>query len=605
MTTGVQRIRSGWSMRLKLGLVVLALVTSSAALAVGIGYGHVRAEGTAQIEREFQARAHEQALELERSVRVAQSALAGLAQDRVLTVPMTALERGTLDALDVRRGLWAPLAAALSHGGGFVAIGVADGSGQVLASTDADWIGLRVDELGPPALDAVPVRAFQGRTGRVALLQAPFHGLPGGVCALVDLESALRVGVDACGYPRPTLLAAPEPLGGEPALQACALQAVRGASGFDRVVDAQGEALLAVHEPIGAFGWGLVVHAREVDAFGALDRLRVGSLWILGAVLTAGILASLLLAQHFALPIRELARAANRVSAGDLTVRVVTDRRDELGELSAAFNRMTNELERSYATLERRVRERTQELEAVNAEMASFSYAMAHDVRAPLRSIAGFADLLSQKKGTELDAQGREMLERLRYNVERLFRLIEDLLAFSGISNQELRIESVDLARIVRDAIDDFADETRGRRVEFEVRELPPCRADSALLSLVFSNLISNAIKFTRPRELARIVVGAERRGDQVAYFVRDNGVGFDTEQAGKLFLLFQRLHAREEFDGTGLGLAIARRVVERHGGQIWAEAQPTGGACFYFTLPHAPSVRSERGVGARGVSAA
>ncbi len=593
------RIRSGWSMRWKLGLLVLALLTVSAALAVGIGYGHVRAEGTAQIERELETAAREQARIVELQVRDAREFLRGVAGDRVVFSTIQGLRRGTLDVPSARRALWSPLSRALKQQPRLLGLAVADDTGMLVGATNTDWISR-----GAETIEGEPIPGRYTAWVRVPVDADAAPEARARVHALLDLDGVLRGASTSVGYEREPFLEAPTADTGDGAWRELAQRAARGGTGLEHVVDAQGERALAAYAPIPSLQWGLVLHARETDAFRALDRLRIGTLSILAAVLTAGVLASILLAQHFAQPIRELARAANRVSRGDLSVRVVTDRRDELGELAAAFNRMTNELERSYSTLERRVRERTVELEKVNAELASFSYAMAHDVRAPLRAIAGIGELLRAKKGPQLDAEARELLERIRYNTERLFRLIEDLLAFSGVANQELRVEEVELARIVRDAIDDFAEETRGRRVEFEVRVLPACRADAALLSLVFSNLISNAIKFTRPRELARIVVGGEVRDGEAVFFVRDNGVGFDSERAGRLFNLFQSLHSREEFDGTGLGLAIARRVVERHGGRIWAEARPGQGACFWFSLPVAAATHDPRAE-SRGVSAA
>jgi signal transduction histidine kinase len=186
----------------------------------------------------------------------------------------------------------------------------------------------------------------------------------------------------------------------------------------------------------------------------------------------------------------------------------------------------------------------------------------------------------------------------MRYNARRLGQLIDDLLSFSGIGRRELCIGAVDPASIVRDVLDDFEHLTRGRRIEFELRELASCEADAALLSLVFSNLISNAIKYTRLRDHATVVVGCEKRDGEAHYYVRDNGVGFDMRHATELFGIFQRLHARGEFEGTGVGLAIARRVVERHGGRIWADSEPDRGATFWFTLGGAgagPRVKAPR----------
>ncbi len=238
--------------------------------------------------------------------------------------------------------------------------------------------------------------------------------------------------------------------------------------------------------------------------------------------------------------------------------------------------------------LERRVQERTLQLEVAINELEAFSYSISHDLRAPVRAMAGFAGIALEEHAEALSPEVRRYLEKIRTNAGQMDRLIEDLLAFSGIGRAPLRIGSCDPASIARAAFEGLEGERGGRDIEVQFGDLPACRADAGLLYEVFANLLSNAIKFTRPRPEPLIEIGArpaDGPGSGIAYFVRDNGVGFDMRHAQKLFGVFQRLHRIDEFEGTGLGLAIVKRIVEGHGGRIWAESSPDRGAVFFFTL--------------------
>ena len=241
--------------------------------------------------------------------------------------------------------------------------------------------------------------------------------------------------------------------------------------------------------------------------------------------------------------------------------------------------------------LERRVAERTAQLEAANQELEAFSYSVSHDLRAPLRGIDGFSRILLQDYAPHLDADGQRHLQRVRDGAQRMGQLIDDLLEFSRLSRQPLRKQAVDPAALVRQVLDDLKPDYAHRPVEIVVGDLPACEADPMLLRQVWANLIGNALKYSSQRERARVEVGWRPHpqplspGERGVYFVRDNGVGFDMRYAGKLFGVFQRLHSAEAFEGTGVGLANVRRIVERHGGRVWAEAEPDKGATFYFSL--------------------
>ena len=249
---------------------------------------------------------------------------------------------------------------------------------------------------------------------------------------------------------------------------------------------------------------------------------------------------------------------------------------------------------RSRDQLEMKVNERTAELvktnddlQAVNRELETFSYSVSHDLRAPLRHIAGFAELLQRHSDRVLDDEGRHQITKILDAANRMECLVDDLLAFSRIGRAETQKTTINLEELVKSVVAEIAPDMQCRNIAWRIGPLPMCYGDPPLLRLVFSNLVSNAVKFTRTREQAQIEIGwLNRSGDEVVVFVRDNGVGFDMKYKDKLFGVFQRLHSREAFEGTGIGLATVQRIVHRHGGQVWAEGSIDHGATFYVALP-------------------
>jgi signal transduction histidine kinase/CheY-like chemotaxis protein len=236
--------------------------------------------------------------------------------------------------------------------------------------------------------------------------------------------------------------------------------------------------------------------------------------------------------------------------------------------------------------LENRVRHRTEELEAANRELEAFCYSISHDLRSPLQAIDGFSRVLMAVPG--LPAESLRYAERIRKGAETMNRMVDDLLNFSRLGRQPLQKVMVSPKAIVDHALEALQTDAQKHRAQVSVGRLPDCYADPSLLERVYVNLLSNAFKFTRRTEAAKVQVDSQTTGDQTVYFVRDNGEGFDMQYATKLFGVFQRLHSGKEFEGTGVGLAIVHRIIERHGGRIWAEAAPGKGATFYFTLPSA-----------------
>lgn len=272
------------------------------------------------------------------------------------------------------------------------------------------------------------------------------------------------------------------------------------------------------------------------------------------------------------------------LSAGRLGSRLQVAGDDELSELAQEVNTMAEKLEQSYELLE-----------LSNHELEAFSYSVSHDLRAPLRHLIGFVELLGRVDNSELDEKSKHYLEVISSSAKKMGRLIDDLLAFSRIGHAELTRSLVNLSAIAREVVEEISkDLPPGDATQWRLGSLPTVTGDRAMLRLVFVNLVSNAVKFTRGRASPLIELGAlPLDGPLRTLFVRDNGVGFNMKYVDKLFCLFQRLHSTEEFEGTGVGLANVRRIIDRHGGTTWAEGELDKGATFYFTIPHAKESQS------------
>ena len=243
------------------------------------------------------------------------------------------------------------------------------------------------------------------------------------------------------------------------------------------------------------------------------------------------------------------------------------------------------EAQKRIAAINASLERQASELAAANRELEAFSYSVSHDLRAPLRALDGFSRILLDEYSEALSDDARRYLGIIRTSAVQMGTLIDGLLRFSRLGRQPLNRHPVTVNPLVGQVLQELQPELDGRSVEIVVADLPPCRADATLLRQVFANLIGNALKFTRSRKDARIEVGAFEQGGETVYFVKDNGVGFNMRYADKLFGVFQRLHRPEEYEGTGVGLAIVQRIILRHGGRIWAEAEPKRGASFYFVL--------------------
>jgi PAS domain S-box-containing protein len=273
---------------------------------------------------------------------------------------------------------------------------------------------------------------------------------------------------------------------------------------------------------------------------------------------------------------------------------ILTALRDEAGELRG-FAKVAHditrqkeaeeEIRRLNTKLESRITERTEQLEAANHELEAFSYSVSHDLRAPLRHIAGYVEILKMDAGETLNESANQHLTKIEDSVRSMGQLIDALLEFSRMSRTELNYQRISLGALVEEARRELQSEIKGRNVEWQIGKLPEVYGDPIMLRQVIINLLANALKYTRTREVAKMEIGAKSNSETV-FFVRDNGVGFDPAYADKLFGVFQRLHKAEDFEGTGIGLANVRRIIHRHGGRTWAESAVNRGATFYFSIP-------------------
>jgi len=306
---------------------------------------------------------------------------------------------------------------------------------------------------------------------------------------------------------------------------------------------------IAAYEAI-KFGWGVVIEQPSKVAFADRDRQLSLVLSGYGIILFFSIIVVLLL------------------------MNIARQRRREIED------------RRLRIKLEKRVRERTEQLQATNEELESFSYSVSHDLRSPLRAVEGFSLILEEDYGDRLDDEGKRVLSIVRVNAKKMNELIEELLTFSRLGRQSLQPAKIDMQQLVNSVYQETGSQRDTSQISFNIGELPDARGDYALLKQVWSNLLSNAVKYSSQNREPRINVNGHIEGGEIVYSVKDNGAGFDMEYYDKLFVVFQRLHKPEDFPGTGVGLAIVHRIITRHGGRVWAEGKVGEGATFYFTLP-------------------
>ena len=337
--------------------------------------------------------------------------------------------------------------------------------------------------------------------------------------------------------------------------------------------------------PIANTPWIVAIEFPRAVVLEPTQRLLWRSLAIASLLLMLSAAIGWAMTRRITTPLRQVTEAAESLAVSRPHVHVEIDREDEIGRLADSFNAMAKKVELGRLDLELRVELQTSELRAANRELESFSYSVSHDLRAPLRAIAGFVQILEEDHAASLDDTAKRHLDRVKQNARRMGQLIDDLLAFSQIGRTSMVRKNVDLTQMATTVAHE-AVASSGRDIALSIQELPPVYGEPALLNQVFVNLLSNAVKFTARVERPAITIGSMNKQGELAYFVRDNGVGFDERYAEKLFGVFQRLHRPDDFEGTGVGLAIVHRIVTRHGGRVWAHGKVNAGATFYFTLP-------------------
>jgi len=364
-------------------------------------------------------------------------------------------------------------------------------------------------------------------------------------------------------------------------------------------IDYRNKQVLGIASQIAAPGWGLVVKLDEDEALQPV-KVMLKYIAITGLGVTVVLIwVSYVLAGIISRPIVELTRAARGIHEGDFGHRAVIRSNDEVGVLADTFNSMTDTLIHSRQDLEKSNRElhahrdhleelvsmRTRELQNTIEELESFSYSVSHDLRSPLRAIDGYSYMLMENYEALLDEAGRENFKRIRLAAQRMGALIDDLLKLAHINRSDIVREQVDLSAKVKAAINRVRENNNRRKAEFSVQPDVYAYVDEALIDIVVGNLLDNAWKYTENKSVAKIEFGSMLQDGQTVYFLRDNGVGFDMQYAGKIFGAFQRLVGNDEYPGTGIGLATVSRVISRHGGKVWAQGQPEKGATFYFTV--------------------
>ncbi len=345
--------------------------------------------------------------------------------------------------------------------------------------------------------------------------------------------------------------------------------------------------VIAMARPVAHTQWTLLLEFSQRKIQESAKEFAAWILLIGGIITIIGIIIAWIVSRNITKPLKNLSAAATSIAGGNYTASVEVNRADELGELARSFNTMAVQIKNSQENLEQKVKERTAQLEAANNELEAFSYSVSHDLRAPLRAIGGYAIMLKEDYGERLDAEAARITNTIMTNAKMMGQLIDDLIEFSKIGSKSIAHQKVDMRKLAELSVEElFKQEPLSKYYDIQIDNLPACSGDHNLLKQVWLNLIGNAIKYSSQQAKPRIEIGGHEDNKASHYFIRDNGVGFDMQYAHKLFGVFQRLHTDTVFKGTGIGLALVKRIINRHNGDIRAEAEPGKGAAFYFHIP-------------------
>lgn len=348
----------------------------------------------------------------------------------------------------------------------------------------------------------------------------------------------------------------------------------------------KGEKVLAAGQELFNTHWIILVEFPKQKLTEAANRFLYWDILIGLILLVAGIVTTWFMSRSITRPLNQLTTATSAIAAGNYPWRVEVNREDELGILARAFNAMAMQVHHVQEDLEKKVQERTTQLESTNKELEAFSYSVSHDLRAPLRVISGYAAILKEEYNPQLDAEAKRLIDVIMANTKMMGQLIDDLIAFSMMGRKKINYHRVDMKLLAETCFKEVLESDETISCQVFIGNLPACYGDGNLLKQVWVNLISNAVKFSSKQPDPKIEIDFREEPFLNIYLIRDNGIGFDMRYITSLFSVFQRLHSRAEYEGTGIGLALVKRVVNKHNGKVWAESTPGEGAVFYFSIP-------------------
>src|SRR5258705_2007636 len=352
--------------------------------------------------------------------------------------------------------------------------------------------------------------------------------------------------------------------------------------------------VIASVRPISNTKWVVLIELSKKEILQAANKF-LRSIIILGAILVIiGIVIAWIISRNITRPLKQLTPAASAIASGDYSASVPVHRTDELGKLSRAFNEMAVQVHHAKNNLEEQVLQRTNQLKMANKELESFSYSVSHDLRAPLRAVSGYAEILKDDYEEKLDPEAGRLINAIVSNAAMMGQLIDDLISFSKIGAIEENYQLVDMKKLAGSCMEELLLQHPENNYELHIQDLPAIYCDGNLMKQVWLNLLGNAIKYSSKKPGASIEIGYHDDSQSITYLFRVNGVGFDMRYSEKLFGVFQRLHRNQEFEGTGIGLALVKRIIQKTNGKDLAEACPVEGATFYFSLPSAPAKNPE-----------
>lgn len=346
-----------------------------------------------------------------------------------------------------------------------------------------------------------------------------------------------------------------------------------------------GKRVIAAVQPITTTQWWVLVEFSEQTILETATSFLHWISIIGGVLIAVGIFIAWLMSRNITRPLNKLTEAASAIAGGNYSSLVEVNRNDELGKLARTFNIMAVQVRNAQQDMEKKIIERTAQLEIVNKELESFSYSVSHDLRTPLRAVNGYAQMLSEDYSPILDEEAKRLIDNIKNNTTKMGMLIDGLLAFSRLGHKKTQKSNIDMNELTKEVLINM-NKSIAHNAEIRIGKLYSAKANYSLVYQVMVNLISNAIKYSSKKAHPLIEIFSEEKNGEIIFSVKDNGAGFDMRFVNKLFGVFQRLHKSKDFEGTGIGLAIVHRIISKHGGKVWAEAELGEGATFNFTLP-------------------